>query len=93
MNQFQLGVQQAFDKAGEMYRAKTDRFDALYRQVPRWGGPVDLDVQKFVDGLAVCVGGTLYWSYESQRYFGTHGMEIKEAKTMRLWPQKSKAGK
>ncbi|KAK4235978.1 isoprenoid synthase domain-containing protein [Achaetomium macrosporum] len=87
MNQSpELDVQQAVDKAGDMCREKTERFNTLYRQVPRWGGPVDLDVQKFVDGLAVCVGGTLHWSYESQRYFGTHGLEIKKTRTVRLLP-------
>ncbi|KAK3295342.1 isoprenoid synthase domain-containing protein [Chaetomium fimeti] len=87
MAQFQVGVQDAIDKAGELSREKMEKFNALYSLLPRWVGPVDLDVQRLVDGMAQCVSGVLHWSYESQRYFGTRGMVVKRTRTLRLLPK------
>jgi hypothetical protein len=87
MHQFNMDVQQAIDKAGEMSREKMETFSALYRQLPRWVGPVDLDVQRLVNGFEQCVSGTLHWSYESRRYFRSHGLEIKETRMVDLLPK------
>jgi Delta6-protoilludene synthase len=89
MNQFGLEMQQAIDRAGELSAAKMDRFEHLYCRVPRWVGPVDLDVQKLVDGMAMCVSGVLHWSYESQRYFGTRGLDVKRTRRLRLLPRRN----
>ncbi|KAK4244583.1 isoprenoid synthase domain-containing protein [Corynascus novoguineensis] len=87
MAQFGVGVQEAIDRAGELSREKTDRFNALYGLLPRWVGPVDLDVQRLADGMAQCVSGVLHWSYESHRYFGTRGLVVKRTRTLRLLPR------
>lgn len=87
MAQFQVGVQDAIDKAGELSREKMEKFNALYSLLPRWVGPVDLDVQRLVDGMAQCVSGVLHWSYESQRYFGSRGMVVKRTRTLRMLPK------
>ncbi|KAK4225934.1 isoprenoid synthase domain-containing protein [Podospora fimiseda] len=88
MNQFGLGMQDAIDRAGELSAAKMERFECLYRRLPRWVGPIDLEVQKLVDGMAYCVSGVLHWSYESQRYFGTRGLEVKKTRKLWLLPRK-----
>lgn len=87
MAQFGVDVQEAIDRAGELSREKTDRFNALYGLLPRWVGPVDLDVQRLADGMAQCVSGVLHWSYESHRYFGTRGLVVKRTRTLRLLPR------
>lgn len=87
MAQFGVGVQDAIDKAGELSREKMEKFNALYSLLPRWVGPVDLDVQRLVDGMAQCVSGVLHWSYESHRYFGSRGMVVKRTRTLRLLPK------
>lgn len=87
MEQFQVDVQQAIDKAGELSNEKMTRFNALYLQVPRWIGPVDVDVQRLVDGMAQCVSGVMHWSYESQRYFGARGLVVKRTRTLQLLPK------
>jgi hypothetical protein len=87
MTKFGLDIQQAVDKTGELIRDKTERFEALYRQLPRWFGPVGLDVQRLVDGIAQCVSGCMHWSYESRRYFGTDGLVVKESRTVNLLPK------
>lgn len=93
MKQFHLGVQDAIDKAGELSDEKIAEFVHVYSHwVPRWVGPVDLDVQKFIHGMAMCVSGVLHWSYESQRYFGKHGLRVKETRRVRLLPRSNVAG-
>jgi Delta6-protoilludene synthase len=87
MKQFGMGVQEAIDKAGELSQCKMERFYSLYPMLPRWIGPVDLDVQKLVDGMAQCVSGVMHWSYESQRYFGRRGLLVKQTRTMHLLPR------
>ncbi|KAI1325215.1 isoprenoid synthase domain-containing protein [Xylariaceae sp. FL0255] len=87
MNQYGLSVQEAFHKAGDLSNMKMDRFYHLYINMPRWIGPVDLDVQKLVDGMAQCVSGVMHWSYESQRYFGERGIMVKKTRMMRLLPK------
>lgn len=85
--QFHIDTQRAIDKAGEMFRERTEDFNTPYQELPRWVGPVDLEVQRLVDGFARCVTGTLHWSYENQRYFGTRGLEVKETRVVELLPQ------
>jgi hypothetical protein len=93
MKQFNLGVQGAIDKAGELSDQKMAQFVHLYSHwVPRWVGPVDLDVQKLIHGMAMCVSGVLHWSYESQRYFGKHGLRVKETRRVRLLPRSNVVG-
>ncbi|KAL7791176.1 isoprenoid synthase domain-containing protein [Trichoderma afarasin] len=87
MSQYNLDVQQGIDMAGDLADEKMDRFYYLYPQVPRYVGPVDLEVQTLVDGMAQCVSGVFHWSYESQRYFGKRGMEIKRTRQLRLLPK------
>ncbi|KAK8071749.1 terpenoid synthase [Apiospora saccharicola] len=87
MQQFHLGVQAAFDYAGELSRRKMQRFYALYARLPRWMGPVGLAVQRLVDGMAQCVSGTMHWSYESERYFGKRGPAIKRTRVLKLLPK------
>lgn len=87
MKQLGLDLQHGFDRVGEMNTAKIERFHVLYRDLPRWLGPVDLDVQKLVDGIAMCVSGVLHWGYETQRYFGKRGLEIKAARYLNLLPK------
>ncbi|KAH9884567.1 isoprenoid synthase domain-containing protein [Xylariomycetidae sp. FL2044] len=87
MKQYNLGAQEAIDEAGRLSQAKMERFYTLYSQLPRWIEPVDLDVQRLVDGMAQCVSGVMHWSYESQRYFGERGLEVKKTRMVPLLPQ------
>ena len=51
-------------------------------------GPLDLDVQSYVNGMAQWLGASVQWSYESERYFGKRGLEIKKTRTLHLLPKK-----
>lgn len=72
---------------GELAAKKMNRFYGLYPQVPRYVGPVDYDIQRLVDGMAQCVSGVFHWSYETQRYFGKRGLDIKRSRKLRLLPR------
>ena len=87
MQQYDLNVQDAINMAGNLSCEKMGRFYMLYQQVPRWVGPVDLEVQRLLDGMAQCVSGVMHWSYESQRYFGTRGLEVKRTRVLHLLPK------
>ncbi len=87
MKEHHLTVQEAIDWAGKLHASTVARFNQLYREVPRWGGPVDLDVQRLIDGIARWESGNLHWSFESGRYFGKRGLEVKETRTLYLLPE------
>lgn len=87
MHKHGLNVQEAMDMTGDIAHERMERFYHLYPQVPRYAGPVDLDVQTLIDGMAQCVSGVMHWSYESQRYFGKRGLEIKRSRILRLLPK------
>jgi Delta6-protoilludene synthase len=91
MAERRLGVQAAVDEAGRLARARVERFRDAYARLPRLVGPVDLDVQRLADGMAQCVSGVMHWSYESERYFGTRGLDVKESRVARLLPKVSGA--
>lgn len=91
MKQFHMGIQEAINKAGELSEMKMEFFYTLSQQIPHCVGPADLDdVQRLVDGMARCVSGVMHWSYESQRYFGTHGPEVKRTRILHLLPKLKK---
>lgn len=87
-----MDVQQAVDKAGELFREQAQKFGDLSRQLPRWFGPVDLYVQRLVDGMASCVSANMHWSYETPRYFGSHGLEVKKTRVVNMLPLSSSQG-
>ncbi|RKU48578.1 terpene cyclase, variant 3 [Coniochaeta pulveracea] len=70
------------------YHAKLEaRFNEVYRKIPRWGGALDIDVQTYAFGLGNWVRANDQWSFESERYFGTRGLEIMESRTVAILPK------
>lgn len=89
MKDLNLDVQGAIDWAASLHTKMVREFNCLYLEMPRWGGPLDLEVQSYVNGLAHWVAAYVHWSYESERYFGKRGPEIQETLIMHLTPKKS----
>ncbi|KAK0629554.1 isoprenoid synthase domain-containing protein [Bombardia bombarda] len=87
MKERHMTVQEAIDFAGHLHTSKVDRFNQLYQELPRWGGPIDLSVQKLIDGIAWWESGNLHWSFESGRYFGKRGLEAKMTRSFYLLPK------
>ena len=54
--------------------------------MPSWGEDVDRRVKIYIDGIAQWVRGNDDWTFESGRYFGNNGLEIRETRIVSLLP-------
>jgi hypothetical protein len=88
MKQEGLSLQAAVDFVGELCQQSIDRFGAERASLPSWDPEIDRQVDIYVDGLADWIVGSLHWSFESERYFGKTGLEIKNTRTVNLLPRR-----
>jgi 5-epi-alpha-selinene synthase len=63
-----LSLQEAIDRAAEMYNAEIQTFVKLEPHLPSFGKPVDANLRTFVSVLRTRMRGNLDWSLESGRY-------------------------
>lgn len=89
MNEEGLDLQSAVDFVGNMCKQSIDRFVEDRSNLPSWGAQIDEDVDKYVDGLADWIVGSLHWSFESERYFGKAGREVKATRIVSLLPRRA----
>ncbi|KAI1339684.1 terpenoid synthase [Xylariaceae sp. FL0016] len=89
MNEKGMQLQETIDWAGQLHAEMVVKFNQLLLEVPRYGGPLDLDIQSYVDGVAQWVVANVQWSFESERYFGKQGLEVKATRMTRLLPKRS----
>jgi hypothetical protein len=87
MSQLDLDAQGALNWVAGYHAALENRFNVAYSSLPRFGGPLDLEFQRYVDGLGNWVRANDQWSFESARYFGTRGLEIIKSRTLNLLPK------
>ncbi|KAG7094684.1 Sesquiterpene synthase Agr1 [Marasmius oreades] len=87
MNEFQYDLQTAVDYVGSLCKESMDRFIDDRAQLPSWGPEIDRQVNIYVDGLADWMVGSLHWSFESERYFGKSGSEVKKTRVVNLIPR------
>lgn len=88
MREHHLTVQQAVDFVGNICEASIKRFDTARIQLPSWGVEIDQMVATYVGGLQDWIVGTLHWSFDTNRYFGDDGAQIKKDRTVYLLPKK-----
>ncbi|KAF8800611.1 terpenoid synthase [Phlegmacium glaucopus] len=86
MHQEGVDLQTAVDFVGNMCKQSIDRFNEDRARLPSWGPKIDRDVAIYVDGLANWIVGSLHWSFESERYFGKAGLQVKATRTVDLLP-------
>ncbi|KAE9395551.1 terpenoid synthase [Gymnopus androsaceus JB14] len=79
-------LQEAVDYVGDLCRQTIDEFSANRKKIPSWGPVVDKMVQKYVQGLQDWIVGSLHWSFQTTRYFGTDGQEVKKTRYIKLLP-------
>lgn len=89
MNQLDLDAQGALNWVAGYHAALENRFNTAYSSLPRFGGPLDLEFQSYVDSLGNWVRANDQWSFESERYFGKRGLEIQRSRTLNLLPPKT----
>lgn len=66
-----------------------ERFHAAKAALPQWEEPLNSQVKEYCHGLGQWVRALDSWSFESERYFGNKGLDIKESRWMLLLPKKS----
>ena len=57
--------------------------------VPKWGEPIDSQVKQYCDGMGNWVRAFDEWGFESKRYFGANGLEVKRKRWVLLMEKDS----
>ena len=86
MHQEGVDLQTAVDFVGNMCKQSIDRFNEDRARLPSWGPEIDREVSIYVDGLANWIVGSLHWSFETERYFGKSGRQVKATRTVDILP-------
>ena len=80
-------VEQAIEKAAEMYQERKTRFIELWNELPSWGPEIDPIAKEYVQGFVDWVGGSHHWQFECQIYFGKAGKHVFETRMVTLLPK------
>jgi len=70
-------MQQAVDRAAEMYEAEMDLFVDLEQNLPSFGLALDSALERYISLLRARIRGVIDWSYESVRYRATLESDVK----------------
>lgn len=89
MNEYHTDVNGAILWVEDHVSGVRERFHAAMASLPQWEEPLDSQVKEFCDGVGQCVRGIYEWGFESRRYFGSKGLEVKKNKWVKLLPRKS----
>ncbi|KAF8433262.1 isoprenoid synthase domain-containing protein [Boletus edulis BED1] len=88
MNEYDTDVNGAMLWMEDFLVGVADRFQAAMAALPQWEEPLNSQVRTYCDGLGQWVRALDDWSFESERYFGNKGLEIKENRWISLLPKK-----
>ncbi|KAL0569394.1 Alpha-muurolene synthase [Marasmius crinis-equi] len=86
-----MTLQEAMERVGTMCADSIKRFNAERENLPSWGPEVDDMVQRYVQGLQDWIVGSLHWSFQTARYFGTDGETVKKTRRVKLLPVREDA--
>ncbi|KAL0957482.1 hypothetical protein HGRIS_001275 [Hohenbuehelia grisea] len=96
MGQYGLPLQDAVDFVGTLCKHSIDRFVAdraaapfVLSELDCWAPEVARQVDLYVSGLADWIVGSLHWSFESERYFGKSGHDVKRNRVVQLLPRRA----
>jgi hypothetical protein len=87
MNEKGFDPDGALDWVSTMYEQVLSKFQVQSRTLPSWGPAIESEVNNFVERMCLWIRGHDCWSFESERYFGTKGMEIQRLRMMPLLPK------
>jgi len=86
MHHHGMALQEAVDFVGDLCKKSIDRFTEDRARLPSWGPEIDVQVRAYVQGLADWIVGSLHWSFDSERYFGKEGLQVKKNRIVELAP-------
>lgn len=66
--EYQISLQEAFDRAAELHNAEVRLFIDLSAQLPSFGTEIDANLERYLLGLRCWIRGNLDWSIETERY-------------------------
>ncbi|KZT38050.1 terpenoid synthase [Sistotremastrum suecicum HHB10207 ss-3] len=89
MRERQVDVQGAMDYLGQRYHQLRDAFFDQMNDIPSWSPQIDADIKEYIMEMGRWVTGNMFWSFESERYFGPHGLEIMEHRNVTLLPRRA----
>ncbi|KAG8212951.1 isoprenoid synthase domain-containing protein [Butyriboletus roseoflavus] len=75
-----LDLQGAVDYVGALCKGTVQRFEDNRAILPF--------VAIYVEGLQNWIVGSLHWSFDSERYFGKEGLEVKQHRIIKLLPKR-----
>ena len=87
-HQEKLELQEAIDYVGDLCFQCIDRYEMLRAELPSWGPEIDEQVRVYVEGLGDWMIGNLVWSFETERYFGTDGAQVRSDLAVALLPRR-----
>ena len=83
-----LDLQGAVDYVGALCKGTIQRFEDNRAILPSWGEELDKQVAIYVEGLQNWIVGSLHWSFDSERYFGKEGLQVKQHRVIKLLPKR-----
>jgi hypothetical protein len=83
-----LDLQGAVDYVGALCKGTIQRFEDNRAMLPSWGDELDKQVAIYVEGLQNWIVGSLHWSFDSERYFGKEGLQVKQNRVVKLLPKR-----
>jgi len=92
MNEKGVDLDGALDWLAKYNDEVQSKFQEQRGMLPSWNPDVDRVVNEFVERLGDWVRGQDCWSFESRRYFGTKGREVKEHRMVTLLPRVTQPG-
>ena len=88
MHHNKIDIQGAMDWVDTYHKELSAKFMDIYDNgIPKFGEPVDTELAQYVEGIAYFVRGNEQWCFESERYFGKKGPEIRKSRWVTLLPK------
>ncbi|KAG1822454.1 terpenoid synthase [Suillus subaureus] len=87
MRELDTDVNGAMLWVADLHMKAQKRFLEAMAAIPKWGEPIDSQMREYCDGLGNSVRSNYEWNFETERYFGTKGPEIRSKKCMSLMPK------
>ncbi|KAH7884778.1 isoprenoid synthase domain-containing protein [Phlebopus sp. FC_14] len=83
-----LDLQSAVDYVGTLCKSSIQCFEENRAMLPSWGDELDRQVAIYVEGLQNWIVGSLHWSFDTERYFGKEGSQVKQRRFVELLPKR-----
>ena len=87
MNEKGVDLDGALGWVAEYHEQVLSEFQAQNRALASWDPATNLRVKTYVERLACFIRGIDCWAFETERYFGDKGSEIKRRRIVNLLPK------